>query len=327
MTDTSQVLEDAGITPGADPFESNSGGVSSTPAEPAPAAPVSPEETLANPTDWRAELPADMQTAPAFQKYQSVEALAKAHLELESLRGTSLRIPGPDATEDAWGEYYKKAIESSGGRLIPRPAADNAEAMGALMDAMGRPEAPTAYQPPDMGESGPELDEATLGEFREAAHGLGLTQQQFEALVQFDAQRMDKAITEQRSTVEAQQAEIAAEWGVTYEPRVNAVVGWIERTGGPTELRDAVAAKQIGGTTLQWLHNIVQSGSEAPQVTQQGQGAQTERLTPGEADARIHETLEAAKGLHPTSDRYKELMAKIPELMAMKTAGQKDVVL
>jgi hypothetical protein len=89
--------------------------------------------------------------------YKSVDDLAKAALSLEGRLGTSLTVPGAEATETEWNSFYSKA---------------------------GRPERPEAYEfkrpkglPADL-----PYDEALAGSFKTWAHSAGLNGKQAQTL-------------------------------------------------------------------------------------------------------------------------------------------------
>jgi len=115
------------------------------------------QPTTATPS-WRDTLPDDLKASPVLAKYQDQNAAMKALVEAQALIGKKaegLKVPGPDAKPEEVAEFYK---------------------------ALGRPEAPDKYTMPKVegipegfGIS-PEVEKVA----REALHGLGLSQKQFE---------------------------------------------------------------------------------------------------------------------------------------------------
>src|SRR6185437_3686507 len=90
---------------------------------------------------------------PTLTKFKDLPSLAKSYAELEKSYGSSLRMPAPDAPQEERDAFYSK---------------------------LGRPESPDKYEI-KFGE-GVAVDDKLLGSFREAAHKLGLSQQQAQAL-------------------------------------------------------------------------------------------------------------------------------------------------
>ena len=107
---------------------------------------------------WRDTLPDDLKASPVFEKYQDQNAALKALVDAQEIIGrktAGIVKPGPDAKPEDVAEFYK---------------------------ALGRPDTPDAYAMPTFdgipeghGIS-PEVEKVA----REALHGLGLNQEQFD---------------------------------------------------------------------------------------------------------------------------------------------------
>ena len=117
---------------------------------PAPVAPVS--------DDWRAALPEDIRSEPSLKDIKDLTGLAKGYVHAQKLVGMDrsklLAVPGEDAPEDAWNEFY---------------------------DKIGRPKAPTDYRLPVEEvkfENGVQRSEAAEKWLQETAHKYGLTPKQ-----------------------------------------------------------------------------------------------------------------------------------------------------
>jgi hypothetical protein len=126
--------------------------------------------------------------------YKSVEDLAKAALSLEGRLGTSVTVPGADASAEDWNKFYAKA---------------------------GRPEKPDAYEfkrpeglPADL-----PYDEALAGSFKTWAHQAGLNGKQAQALHdQFALAQAEQAkahVTALTKAVETTADALVKEWGPT----------------------------------------------------------------------------------------------------------------
>ncbi len=124
--------------------------------------------------------------------YKSVEDLAKAAVNQESILGSSVRVPAPDAPKEEWDKFYSKS---------------------------GRPEKPDAYElkrpeglPPDL-----PYDEALAGNFKTWAHGAGLNGQQAQTLHdQFALAQAEQAkahVTALTASVEKTADDLVKEWG------------------------------------------------------------------------------------------------------------------
>jgi hypothetical protein len=124
--------------------------------------------------------------------YKSVEDLAKAAVNQESLLGSSVRRPADDATETEWNAFYSK---------------------------IGRPEKPEAYEfkRPDGLPSDLPYDEALAGNFKKWAHGAGLNGRQAQILHdQFALAQAEQAkahVTALTKAVETTAETLVKDWG------------------------------------------------------------------------------------------------------------------
>lgn len=124
--------------------------------------------------------------------YKSVEDLAKAAANQESIIGSSVRVPASDAPKEEWEKFYSKT---------------------------GRPEKPDAYEfkrpeglPADL-----PYDEALAGNFKTWAHGAGLNGQQAQTLHdQFALAQAEQAkahVTKLSKAVEDTADALVKDWG------------------------------------------------------------------------------------------------------------------
>jgi hypothetical protein len=124
--------------------------------------------------------------------YKSVDDLAKAAVNQESMLGSSVRRPADDAPKEDWDKFYSK---------------------------LGRPEKPDAYEfkrpeglPADL-----PYDEALAGNFKKWAHGAGLNGQQAQTLHdQFALAQAEQAkahVTALTKAVETTADALVKEWG------------------------------------------------------------------------------------------------------------------
>jgi hypothetical protein len=124
--------------------------------------------------------------------YKSVEDLAKAAVNQESIIGASVKRPADDAPPAEWDKFYSK---------------------------VGRPEKPDAYElkrPEGLPEDLP-YDEALAGQFKSWAHGAGLNNRQAQTLHdQFALAQAEQAkahVAGLTKAVETTADELVKEWG------------------------------------------------------------------------------------------------------------------
>ena len=110
----------------------------------------------------------DIAEAAEAHKYKSVGELAKAYVHLN--KAFSKKQPNID-----------NMVE------LPQEGAEQ-EKIDAFYNKLGRPEKPEGYSVPKV----EGLSDELVGEFTKLAHGLGLTDKQFKALVEFDIKRAEQ---------------------------------------------------------------------------------------------------------------------------------------
>lgn len=124
--------------------------------------------------------------------YKTIEDLAKAAVNQESILGSSVRVPAADAPKEEWEKFYSKS---------------------------GRPEKPDAYEfkRPDGLPADLPYDEALAGSFKTWAHSAGLNGKQAQTLHdQFALAQAEQAkahVTALTKAVETTADALVKEWG------------------------------------------------------------------------------------------------------------------
>lgn len=175
--------------------------------EPMPAQPAGPHDGAAMPAaapgatpaagDWRQSLPPELRDSPSFKHFKDVAALAKEHVNLQSLIGRKGVIPpGDNAKPEDYDRFYA---------------------------ALGRPADPKDYgfrAPADV----QGYSEALAGDFAQAAHKSGLSAKQAMALhdwfvdkVRGASATLGEGETRGRANVET---ELRRDWGRDYDAKL-----------------------------------------------------------------------------------------------------------
>jgi hypothetical protein len=258
-----------------------------------------------------------MRANPGLADIPDVNGLAQQFLDLQHHMGTSIRLPGPDATPETRSEFLKK-LGTHVPELIPAPQPDDIEGNKALWKHLGTPDEATGYTVPQMEGTDDGWKDNVIGAMPDF-HQLGLTQSQVDGVLAMDLKRAGAAQSEAASQLQAGHATLHNEWGMTYEPRVLQARAFATKSGAPEGLLKAMEAGQIDANTIKWLHGLAEAvGTEGMQVAGQVGGAEAGALTPAEATARAHECLEAMTKMKPNDPRQKALQDK--RLMYMKMA-------
>lgn len=164
-----------------------------------------------SPTSWRDGLPEDIASHSAIKDIGSVEALAKSAIHAQQMVGADkVIVPGKDADQAAWSEFYDK---------IGRPGQANEYEM------------PTENMPENSS-----MDEQSANEFMGEAHRLGLTKGQFAGMVRFLAQKgetMNEAGKQavEQSKVEAIQS-LQQEFGAAFDQNLSMAKDAVRQFGG-----------------------------------------------------------------------------------------------
>ena len=153
-----------------------------------------------------------------LKDFKDINDLAKSYIELDRMRGNSLRIPPNDASPEAKEEFYNK-LKNIDGVLLKNDEK--------LLEKLGKPERPEAYTverliDPQLLETVPNLKQ-DISEFKSTAFELGLTNTQVETLVQ---KRIDalKAITQDSINKKQETTSLLKQtWGTDFDNRLAGV--------------------------------------------------------------------------------------------------------
>jgi hypothetical protein len=240
--------------------------------------------------------------------------LAQQFLDGQAALGTSIRIPGPEAGDDAWKAFHTKLTDKVP-NLIPMPDVENAEVMSALYKKMGRPDEATGYEHPK------DFDATKMADFAAAAHELGMSNKQYLGLV---TKLQEFTVTNTEAASEAFMAGIRGlkqEWGITYEDNLQLIGSVMKGTEAPAMLQEMAADGKLDADTQKWLYNIgKQLGTEGINFNKDEFSS---RVTPAEAKARVAEIMGDRKGPYWTAGhpQHQEYVQRVVDLNRAAAAG------
>ena len=169
--------------------------------------------------DFRAGISEEYREHPSLKDFKDIDGLAKSYISGQSLIGSSIRVPGEDASNEARSDFYESLSKVPG--VAKLPESGNQKEIDEFYNKLGRPEEATGYELDGLETAaGPEL----TTEFKTLAHSLGLNQTQAKALVDFE---MSRAPTQEQMELQAQEAkDLAAtalkkEWGADFDNRLS----------------------------------------------------------------------------------------------------------
>jgi len=175
-------------------------------AEPPISEPAAPEPTtvpISTPTpsgNWRDSLPADLRSNPTLESIESVEALAKEHVNVQAMIGVErIERPKEDWTPEQFKEFYGK---------LGRPA----EAKDYDLEGIERPEG----LPWDDG-----FQESMIGIMHEAGLTQGQVQKILGGYVESVGGQFTQATGDAARTRESAVQDLRNEWGKSFDAQVD----------------------------------------------------------------------------------------------------------
>lgn len=245
---------------------------------------------------WAQSLPEALQGAPHIKGTDSPEAWVQKIQTDAQWRGSSIRIPGEDATPEQRAESAQRLIDKWPEVMLKPTNDENAEY---VYRALGKPDTAENYR---LGEGKQYNGEE--GKLKGLAHNLNWTNAQYEAYV-------DAVSAEEAANLEATQQQLSSdydalrgEWGAAYDSRY-AEVGKLLSTA-PEHIQQAYKDGILPTSDLRWLYSLAQMGDESATVTGQETEAPT-RITPDEALHQLREveaTMFAMEKDDPDLPRY-----------------------
>lgn len=225
-------------------------------------APVEADTASEAPESWRDALGEDIKENATLAKYDSVEKLASAHINLQRHLGSE-KIAKP-VTESDWDDVYS---------------------------FLGRPEEAAGYEIALNEEWGEgvrnELSDQNLEGFRAEAHKLGLNAAQAQGLINYYGNTVNTgqaAIAEaQGQSLQDAEKALHAEWGQAFDQRLDFAKKAASEYGGD-EFVALMEQTGLGNNpaVLKMLANVAQSNMSDKDLAGPTNGAK-QALTPQEA--------------------------------------------
>ncbi len=158
----------------------------------------------------------DIRDNPTLKDIKDVNTLAKSYIDAQSYVGSSVRIPGEDASDEAREEFYGKLTQVPG--VVRLPKDEDKDAWSSFYTRLGKPESAMGYKY-ELPESEFASQEALVN-FHQEAFDLNLTNSQVKGIVSHRLKELakDKQVYEDR--VEGTTSIMKKEWGADYENRL-----------------------------------------------------------------------------------------------------------
>ncbi len=279
--------------------------------------------------DWKASLPDDLKGDASFTDFkdvaslakvkaarkEDVASLAKSYRDTKALVGSSIRVPGPDASPEARQQFKDRLKKDLPEFMeLPTDPEKRKAARKEILESLGWPkDAAKEFTLESAGvqlEAGVKLDE---NELRQAAVELGLDKDGFKKLAGKTAAAQAAAL----NRAKAEQSVLKGEWGAAYEERRGLALAALEKTGAPQDVQDAIKNGTAPAAVVKWAYGLAKSvGAEAREIGSQGGGSST-TLTTTEALARLQEIENREEYNNPRKnpDVHRELVEKYKKLL------------
>lgn len=251
--------------------------------------------TSTDSSNWIDNLPDDIKNDATLVNFKGkdVTEVVKSYVSAQRLLGSSIRIPGPDASVEAKAEFMKK-VESVPG-ITRLPDEKDSESVKAFYSKLGRPSTAEGYK--FTVPEGIKLDDDATNVFKSVAYNAGLTNKQAEALVMFDVQRNQELIKAIDAGRNQSEVALKKEWGTEYDTRIDLAKGLLTHF----ENKFPDAAKELKTTAVGNNPIVLMALAELSKVYKESNIIKGEStaggLTPEEAKARIQEI--RANKAHP----------------------------
>ena len=235
--------------------------------------------------EWYDGLPDELREVAG--KFDGPEALVRGYQNLETMSGTSIRIPGDDAGPEARTEFLTKLTKAAPELMVkPDMKGDNKTE---VFRTLGMPETADGYTLPEVEGADAKVLNDELGPFRELAHKSGLTNPQYQdmaiAMISVN-QHQNKAASDNFAK---EVAVLKNEWGDAYGDRYRAAAEIAKRTGAPEGVQALFKDGTINTETIKWMYDLHKSfGGEGSELTLQEGGAKIND-GPVEAKAQLDE--------------------------------------
>lgn len=254
-----------------------------------------------------AELPAMVTESPDFATF------AKQAVDYQAMQGSSIRIPGENATPEDREAFYEKLVAQVPG-LTPLPDPENAEAMAAYHAKVGVPEEAAGYELPEAPEGMP-VDEALQKWFLETAHTRKFSKAQAKGFYE-DFNTFQQGIQQEAAAgLKAQEVSLREKWGATYEPTMKKVDTLWSNYPQFAELRENFKKGLVPSHVLEGFAAIAEGMmGKGFSMLEDGDRGAPGAITPAEASIQVQETIKKLAKMEPNDPARQPTMTKLIEL-------------
>ena len=272
---------------------------------------------MAEPT-WQESLPEELRDAPYIGKAESASDAMQKLVHAAKLVGTSIRIPGEDASEEDRAAFMAKLADVPG--VAQLPLSDDSDGLNALLGKLGKPEDVAGYKLPEIADF--EWDTKLSDDLRAYALEAGLTDRQFSTFAKKIAEQEQSASQDADQSLADARASLRQDWGETLEERESLIRGWMDKSEAPASLKELLNDRNLPVDTMNWLYNTAkQFKGEINPVSQDG-SSPAPMHTQAEARDRMQKILGDLMQMRETDPRYRDLQQQLVQMQKVASGPE-----
>lgn len=266
---------------------------------------------------WYAGLAAEGAELPTLvTESKDFESFVKQAQDYQAMQGSSIRIPGENATPEDRAAFYEK-LQAQVPGLQPLPDPENEEAMAAYHAAVGVPAESTEYELPGPPE-GQTLDESLQKWFIETAHNRKFSKAQakgfYEDFNKYQVETQAQAV----AGFKAQEVALREKLGAVYEPTMKKIDTLWANYPQFSELRENFKKGLVPSHVLEGFAAIAEGmmGKGFSMLGDENH-SQPGAMTPAEAAEQVQETIKKLAAMEPSDPQRQPTMKRLIELQGM----------
>ena len=242
--------------------------------------------------DWRDSLPENARGWDEAKNADSPEAFWSQIENHRSMVGRSVQIPTGDASEEDRSKFFER-MKQHFPDITQAPDYDNPEVLTEVRRRMGMPEEASGYVAPEF--EVPEgvelnLNDQELSFYRDMAHKEGLTQSQFNALMDATLGQSIQQTVEHQDLFNREMDTLKKEWGAAFD----------QKSAEAEKIREEFfphVPKEMNAASIASMAAIAaQFGVEGHSLTETADKVRSSAMTPAEARQRAHEIMNDRNG-------------------------------
>jgi hypothetical protein len=245
-------------------------------------------------------VPEEIAKEPMFKDVADVPSLFKVARDLNGIRGSSIRVPGPEASEADRAEFADK-LKKHAPTLVDVPKGDNREEV--IFKTAGL--VPEKYEAPT--EHG--LPQPMLDALQAQAKKEGLTSGQFK-------RRLESVKAEYTATTQAMQAAqtaLKSEYGAAYETKLTAAASAAKAQNMDPAIVEAIRTGTASPVVIKAFAVVAEATASGSGGLGDGPEGGPRSLTPAEINQRINECRRNPAWLDGTDPGHKALVQQVYE--------------